>query len=379
MFNRRSSVSLITALLILGLLLVAIAGILLGLYYLPVKVAQDFGPPSPILSTSQTLIYSVKLYLNKAKLLEPTVVGGELSLFRVELGESVNSIVHRLDEEGFITDADALRLYLVYSGLDTSVQAGEYLIDPGMNAIEIGHFLQDATPAEVIFCILPGWRIEEIAAVLPTSGLEIDPQKFIQLAQQPGSFVLPQGWPQLKSLEGFLYPDEYSVERDISELDFGLLFTRRFEEQVSPELRLAFENQGLDLLEAVTLASIVQREAVIIEEQPVIASVFLNRLAASMKLDSDPTVQYAVGYESLVQTWWTNPISLNDLQTDSPYNTYIYPGLPPGPICNPGLSALNAVAYPAQTSYYYFRSSCDESGYHEFSVTYEEHLQNECP
>jgi UPF0755 protein len=114
------------------------------------------------------------------------------------------------------------------------------------------------------------------------------------------------------------------------------------------------------------------------EEMPLIASVFLNRLAAGMKLDSDPTVQYALGYNPGKETWWTNPLSLEDLQFDSPYNTYLYPGLPPGPIASPGLAALQAVAFPAQTPYYYFRADCGGAGKHAFAETFEEHIQNEC-
>jgi UPF0755 protein len=90
-------------------------------------------------------------------------------------------------------------------------------------------------------------------------------------------------------------------------------------------------------------------------------------------------VQYALGYNSAQKTWWTNPLSRTDLQLDSPYNTYIYPGLPPGPIANPGLAALRAVAFPAQTPYYYFRAACDQSGRHNFSETYDQHLQKSCP
>lgn len=127
------------------------------------------------------------------------------------------------------------------------------------------------------------------------------------------------------------------------------------------------------------LASMVQREAMVTEEQPTIASVFLNRLASGMKMESDPTVQYALGYDMLKQTWWKNPLSTNDLQTDSRYNTYRYEGLPPGPISNPGIDALRAVAFPAQTGYYYFRALCDGSGRHAFAVTFEEHLNNACP
>jgi UPF0755 protein len=120
----------------------------------------------------------------------------------------------------------------------------------------------------------------------------------------------------------------------------------------------------------------VEREAVINEEKPLIASVFLNRLALDMKLDSDPTVQYAIGYDPV---WWPNPLSLADLEVDSPFNTYKYAGLPPAPIANPGLSALRAVAFPADTPYFYFRARCDGSGYHDFAETFEEHLSNGCP
>jgi len=97
-----------------------------------------------------------------------------------------------------------------------------------------------------------------------------------------------------------------------------------------------------------------------------------------MKLDTDPTVQYALGYNASQGTWWTNPLSSADLQFDSPYNTYLYAGLPPGPIANPSLSALRAVAFPAETPYYFFRARCDGSGLHVFAVTFEEHLQNGC-
>jgi len=127
------------------------------------------------------------------------------------------------------------------------------------------------------------------------------------------------------------------------------------------------------------LASIVEREAVLDEEMPLIASVFLNRLAAGMKLEADPTVQYALGYTAEQAAWWKNPLSAADLGVDSPYNTYRFPGLPPGAICNPGLGALQAVAFPAQTAYYYFRADCENLGAHNFAKTYEEHLGNACP
>jgi UPF0755 protein len=129
----------------------------------------------------------------------------------------------------------------------------------------------------------------------------------------------------------------------------------------------------------VTIASIVQREAVVDTEMPLIASVFYNRLAIGMNLQTDPTIQYALGYNTAQGTWWTNPLSMDDLKIDSPYNTYIYPGLPPGPISNPGLAALEAVAHPTDSIYYYFQAKCDGSGLHNFSETFDQHQQNYCP
>jgi len=152
-----------------------------------------------------------------------------------------------------------------------------------------------------------------------------------------------------------------------------------FNAHLSTDLLAGFEQQGLTLEQAVILASIVQREAMVSDEGPMIASVFYNRLAAGMKLDSDPTVQYAVGYNQSQATWWTNPLSFADLETISAYNTYQNFGLPPAPISNPGLAALQAVAAPADSPYYYFRALCDGSGKHVFAVTFEEHLQNACP
>ena len=122
----------------------------------------------------------------------------------------------------------------------------------------------------------------------------------------------------------------------------------------------------------------MQREAIQKDEAPLIASVYLNRWKIGMKLEADPTVQYAIGYNTAQSTWWTNPLSAFDLQFDSPFNTYVYDGLPPTPISNPGMEALNAVAFPAETTYYFFRAKCDGSGYHSFSETFEEHVGNGC-
>jgi UPF0755 protein len=219
--------------------------------------------------------------------------------------------------------------------------------------------------------------MEEVADALPTSGLKISPEEFVSVASSapPGIDYLPPS----ASTEGFLFPDTYILSRDTGPDELVEILLRNFSLHLTSDIREGFARQDLEPYQAVILASIVQREAVQAEEQPQIASVFLNRLAQGMKLDSDPTVQYALGYDPVGSTWWTNPLSSEDLQVDSPYNTYLYPGLPPGPIANPSLGALRAVALPAQTPYQYFRARCDGSGLHLFAETFEEHLENACP
>ncbi|HET6846031.1 MAG TPA: endolytic transglycosylase MltG, partial [Anaerolineales bacterium] len=152
-----------------------------------------------------------------------------------------------------------------------------------------------------------------------------------------------------------------------------------FAQHFSTELQDQVAAQGLSIREAVILASIVQREAIDLGEAPLIASVYLNRLRTGMDLEADPTVQYALGFNASQQTWWTNPLTLADLSAPSPYNTYQWGGLPPGPISNPGLAAIEAVANATPSPYLYFNARCDGSGRHVFSQTFEEHLSNLCP
>lgn len=368
----------LSLILVIGCLV--IIGMIAALNYIPARAEGLFGAPSGKLSATQRLTYSVQLLLSQAELNKPVDPNGKSRAFTINLGESATVVAARLQEEGLIQSADAFRNYLVYSGLDTGIQAGSYQLSPSSTAVEIAHRLMDTTPGEVMFRILPGWRIEEIAAALPTSGLSITTDEFITAARsQPDNLVIGTESIQAPSYEGFLLPGSYTFKRDATLETMLITFVGEFNQQVNADILAGFQKQKLSLLDAVILASIVQKEAVVADEQPMIASVFLNRIAAGMKLDSDPTVQYAIGYNSDQHTWWTNPLSQADLQTDSPYNTYLYAGLPPGPISNPGLSALQAVAFPAQTPYFYFRARCDGSGRHLFAQTLQEQVNNACP
>ena len=361
----------VAVLVVLGCVL-ALAGI-----GVPVLAARSYGPPSPHLGPLQVWQYSASLLWADGLLTKPLAAGAPEVDFEVRPGESVGSICQRLAQAGIARDAWVIRDYLIYTGLDTTVQAGIYRLGASMSAVDLARRMQDATPADVEFVVLPGWRLEEIAASLPTSGLDIEPAAFIAAAARPqAGFDFLAG---ADTAEGFLYPDSYVLPRttDVDQLVDALL--SNFALHLDAALREGFGAQGLTVYQAVILASVVQRESVHADEAPEIASVYLNRLAAGMPLDADPTVQYALGYDQVEGTWWTNPLSLEDLKSPSPYNTYVNDGLPPSPISNPGMTSLRAVAFPADTPYYFFAARCDGSGYHDFAETFEQHLQNLCP
>jgi hypothetical protein len=175
---------LFTTLAIVGLVCV------IGIVGIPTQVSDIYGPPSPRLSNSQRMLLIFQLWQQRQALTTPFNPAGSEQRFRVETGESVPEVAGRLQQQGLIASAEAFRAYLVYRGLDISLQAGEYQLTAAMTIVEIAHALQDATPATVTFGVLAGWRAEEIAAALPTSGLNISPEAFLHLVQQA-----PQGYP----------------------------------------------------------------------------------------------------------------------------------------------------------------------------------------
>jgi UPF0755 protein len=371
-----------SAALWLILIALAILGFGLGVnvvFAIPAKAEALYGPASNRISTTQRYLLSYRLVNDQDLLLNPTNPAGDPVEFSIAPDQTVDSILIGLESKGLIPDAEAARNFLVYTGLDTQIQSGDFTLNPALPAIEVLAALLDSRSRDVTLIILAGWRLEEIAASLPTTGLEISAEEFMTAAGKRGYAVgIMQEIPAGVNLEGFFPPGNYQVERALEAEDLVRLLLNEFDALLPYEIKTGIEQQGLSLYQGVILASIVEREAVLEEEMPIIASVFYNRLAIGMLLETDPTVQYAIGYNANQGTWWTNPLSFSDLEYDSPYNTYLYPGLPPTPIANPSLSALQAVAFPAQTPYYYFRAACDDSGRHNFSQTYEEHLANAC-
>lgn len=358
------------------LILLFFACIFTFIYYVPARASLLYGAPANHLSVSDRIDYASRLLMHGDALTTPLNINGVDQNFTIATGESISSIAQRLQESNLISNADVFFDYVVYTGIDLTIQAGDFNLSPAQSIIDIAQSLQKFSPTDANLVILAGWRAEEIAASLPTSGLLIEPSAFLSAVNSPPQ-VLAFASPI--TMEGFFFPDSYTLPRDTTLDQLLDVIARNFTNQITTDMQNGFTNQGLTIYQAVILASIVEREAIHHEEAPIVASVYLNRLAINMKLDADPTVQYALGYQADVNSWWKSPLALSDLQVFSSYNTYQNLGLPPTPISNPSLESLMAVAYPEITPYFYFRAACDGSGYHNFSVTFEEQIANACP
>ena len=251
-----------------------------------------------------------------------------------------------------------------------------------MSIAKLAVFLTEARPEEIELRFIEGWRYEQMANYirrLQPANIDADEFELIasgQITPNILDFDFLRSLPENGSLEGFLFPDTYRLPIEADAAQLVQMMLENFDRQVTPSLRQSYGYHGLAVREAVTLASIVQREAVVSDERPLMVGVFLNRLEQGIMLQADPTVQYALGYQVQQDQWWKSPLSASDLKIDSPYNTYRYPGLPPAPISNPGLEALNAVAEPVESDFLYFVVDCTSEieGAHIFSRTFEEHL-----
>jgi len=337
------------------------------------------GSPAANLSLLERLALSAYLGLRSDALsrASPIAQGGSVTIAE---GENATTLASRLVSERWISEAAVFRTYLRFTGGDRKLYPGIYAMPPNLTTRALADLLVSGSSRQITLTVFPGWRVEELASALEQHGLPIPAADFIAAShRRPGDLALYLALPAQSGLEGFLLPGRYLVERSANADLLVFEMASAFERAVSDDLRRALETRGLSLYEAVTLASIIQREALQDDEMPLIASVFLNRMNSGMLLEADPTVQYALGFYPPQATWWRSPLGSSDLQVDSPFNTYLYGGLPPGPICNPSPEALNAVADAPASSYYFFRARCDGSGRHVFAQTYDQHLANACP
>ncbi len=339
------------------------------------QVHSVLGPPASGLNPFAKLSFTYRLYGELDQLNKPFGTADKTALVEVNEGNSASMISELLYENGLISNPQILTDYMVYTGDDRLLLAGKFPLNAGMTVPEISRALTNAQQRLIKLTILSGMRVEEIADLLPADGMRFTRDDLIRAAHNYPVSLHPA---QTTSLEGYFLPGVYEINRNISLDSFLAGFVKEFDRNVTQEMRDAFTAQGLTLNQAVTMASMVAREAVSPEEYGKIASVFYNRIASGMSFDCDPTVQYALGWDDAGQVWWKNPLSADDLLVNSPYNTYRNKGFPPGPICSPSLEVLNAVAHPEKTGYLYFQAKCDGTPYHNFAETYEEHIANSC-
>ena len=303
----------------------------------------------------------------------------EVRPFQVRTGDSASSISERLQAAGLVKNALAFRLMAESKGVAGDLAVGEYELSPSMRPSEILELLSSGKiKAGPMVTIPEGWRAEEIGDRLAARGVGTAEafMGVVRVGKTDSPLVSKR--PEGASLEGYLFPDTYRTDSKTTPEEMVARMVGQFEAKFTPDMRQKSEARGMTIHQIVTLASIIEREAVVPSERPVMAAVFYNRLRRGMRLDTDPTVQYAVAAADpsshLTYGWWKIELTQKDLEIDSPYNTYKNAGLPPGPICEPGLASLNAAISPASNDYLYFVAKPD--GSHAFATTLEEHNQN---
>jgi UPF0755 protein len=272
----------------------------------------------------------------------------------IPAGLGTRAIGARLIEAGVIRDSLTFRAALWQSGREARLKAGEYRFAEAMSAVAVIDRLRRGDVYVIHVTFPEGLNVFEMSKIFESKGFG-----------PAGSFV-DAG----RRLEGFLFPDTYSLSRHTDAPRLVHQMKEAFEHALTPEMRAAAEARSLTISQLVTLASIVEKETGNSAERPLVASVYENRLRIGMPLQCDPTVIYALELAGR----YDGNIRRDDLSFDSPYNTYRYPGLPPGPIASPGRASLDAVVHPAESEYLYFVSRND--GTHVFSKTLAEHSQN---
>lgn len=282
---------------------------------------------------------------------------------------SAGQVAKILKESGLVRSPHVFRLYARWRGLDGRLKAGEYSLSNGLSTPEVLRELVEGKLAVQSFTVPEGFTTAQVADLLAAKGL-VDRGEFLRaVASEKFSYPFLRGLPEgERRLEGYLFPDTYQVTRGSSESSIIDLMLRRFEkESRDMDYQAQVDKAGLTLHQAVTIASMVEREARVDEERPVIAGVIRNRLERSIPLQIDATVQYALGANK-------PKIYYKDLEVDSPYNTYKVNGLPPGPIAMPGRASLLAAVNPVRTGYLYYVAKPD--GTHAFATNLADHNAN---
>lgn len=284
-------------------------------------------------------------------------------IFTIQKGESLNNLAEQLKKRNLIKNKLTFIIFAKLTSQAGKIQAGTFRLSPNLSVSEV---LQAITgqPLALWVTLIEGLRVEEMAEQLsskfnlPVSRTGFQSAKFMKLAK-----------------EGYMFPDTYLFEPDVTEEQIVQKLTDNFDQKYSEDLKSKIKASGLSTEEGIILASIVEREARTEEARTGVANILLKRYKIGMGLNADATIQYALGYQPLEKSWWKRHLTKEDLKINSPYNTYIHSGLPPSPICNPGLISLKAVANAdSNTPYLYYYH--DSKGRSFYAKTLEEHNQN---
>ena len=295
--------------------------------------------------------------------------------FAVQSGDTPATIGARLQKLALIQDSELFRQLTRARGVESRLEAGDYMLQRGMTMDEILLALQHGVVTPNTVRVIEGRRLEEISSLLDRQNV-VSSNDFVAAARA-GSYPLAElkDRPAGSSLEGFLFPDTYQIPKGATAQQLVSIMLSNFDQKIGSELWAKASAQGQNPYQLLIVASIVEREAQNADERPIIASVYLNRVKKGMRLEADPTVQYAMGFQPEKGTWWKSPVSLDEYsKVASPYNTYLHEGLPPTPICNPGRDSIRATIDPAKTEYLFFLGKGD--GSHVFARTFEEHQAN---
>ncbi len=307
------------------------------------------------------------LYMGKES--KPVQPGSkEYVTITIPTGTGTEGIANILDENSIIDNTGVFKLLSKSKGYDGKFKAGQYSLSPGMSMEEIMKLLMEGKAETVRFTIPEGYDIKRTTEKLSKEGL-INAENFakeIETGEFDYEFLkdAPAGPDRL---EGFLFPETYEIFANANEHDIIDKMLYQFNKVFTDEYYARAEELGMSVRDVITLASIIEREAKLPEDRPIIASVFYNRLKIDMPLQSCATVQYILGEQKA-------KLSTKDTQIESPYNTYLNPGLPPGPIASPGADSIKAALYPAETDYLFFLAKGDGSTV--FSTNYDQFLRD---
>lgn len=323
---------------------------------------------------SRKIVAAAALFLLLAAVLTGCILAGsgkspisdQVIYVRISPGMTSSSIGRVLEDKKIIGSRHWFWLAAKMKGADDKFKTGMYKFNPGMDSSEVMQILLDGRTSTVKFTIPEGYNVNQIAERLEEEGIA----KAADIKSAARDFApysyMEKNENAVYRAEGFLFPDTFEVEDELSAKEILSLMTNDFDTRMTSGLRARAKEMNLSIYELVILASLVEKEARYDEDRPIIAQVFLKRLKMNMPLQSDTTIQYLLDAPK-------EDVTYADTEIDSPYNTYQHYGLPPGPIASPGMDAIEAVLYPADTDYLYFVA--DRQGHNHYSKTYDEHLE----